>query len=281
MVSFLPRKTAYYLATRLFISDLNKEIDSQDLLRDMSLFPQFSTYKSCIPSIIQDRNKMLIREELDTFCYNKMSINTINNYIKLSGVEHIRTLYRKKEQIIFYTGHYGRLMLPPVALGLMGFEVGCLSADPSEFDRIKGNYLRKKLKNLSLHMKAPLITVGKIRELYDCLLKRVGQVFVIGIDIPKPVESTNCLCIPFLGRKAWFPKGVLRIARKTGAKLVPYFADETSDGRVKGRIYSPLEIDGLSDYDALIQIFKPLEEKIKAHPENWWNWELFHKNSYV
>lgn len=81
--------------------------------------------------------------------------------------------------------------------------------------------------------------------------------------------------VPFFGRGAYFPRGPMRVAMATGAKVLPAFILRRSDGRYRAIIEAPLEIERGGDRDAalktnLARYVAILERYVRENPEQWY-----------
>jgi KDO2-lipid IV(A) lauroyltransferase len=82
--------------------------------------------------------------------------------------------------------------------------------------------------------------------------------------------------VSFFGKEAYFPRGPMRMAMATGAKVLPAFILRRPDGRYRAVIEEPLEIDrGGGDRDAALKrnlerYVAILERYVRANPEQWY-----------
>jgi lauroyl/myristoyl acyltransferase len=80
--------------------------------------------------------------------------------------------------------------------------------------------------------------------------------------------------LPFFNGHMLFPSGPVKLARMTGAPLVPVFAPRLPDGRAKIILEEPIIVsagneDPSRPDDALIQLARIIEQMVRAHPEQW------------
>lgn len=80
--------------------------------------------------------------------------------------------------------------------------------------------------------------------------------------------------VPFFGKLAWTQSGVMRIAQKTGAALVPAFMVRGADGRfevhAEGEIPIPSTGDKEKDIvEATRRITEVIEKYVRAYPDQW------------
>jgi KDO2-lipid IV(A) lauroyltransferase len=81
--------------------------------------------------------------------------------------------------------------------------------------------------------------------------------------------------IPFFGRTAYFPRGPIRVAMATGAKVLPAFILRRPDGRYRAVIEGPLEMASSADRDAALtrnleRYVAILERYVRQYPEQWY-----------
>ena len=103
------------------------------------------------------------------------------------------------------------------------------------------------------------------RRLYRALEDQ--GILIIIIDAP-PGRGDARAQVPFLGGRLTISPGALRLAEKSGAAVVPYFALETANG-LEGHIQPQLDLSGLGQDQALAAMFAPLEALVREHPEQW------------
>ncbi len=80
--------------------------------------------------------------------------------------------------------------------------------------------------------------------------------------------------VPFFGRPAWTQSGVVRVARRTGAPLVPCFIVREANGRYRIFIEPAIAIPEAGDETAIIRdavrsFTEIIERRVRMHPEQW------------
>jgi lauroyl/myristoyl acyltransferase len=81
--------------------------------------------------------------------------------------------------------------------------------------------------------------------------------------------------VSFFGKAAYFPRGPMRVAMATGAKVLPAFILRRPDGRYRAIIEAPLEIERSGDRDAALtrnleRYVAILERYVRQYPEQWY-----------
>ena len=215
---------------------------------------------------------MLAREKMDTYCLSKMNERNLENYIKVKGLTHYIEAKETKKPVILYTSHFGRMIMPAIALGLSGYETSSLTA-PSEQGCPKHvtEYVQKKIKLMQSIMKGTFVTTDQsMRKLYKILAQ--GDTLIVAVDVvTQPGQSFYQG--EFLNGEVRFPKGIVKLAKKMDAILVPYFALE-HDGHLSAEILPAIETEGLDEKTIFHLLLKPIEEKIMKYPEQWWLWPM-------
>lgn len=267
LIAFLPRTLAYkaasfkgVLAGRL----CKKTLDN--CMQGVSQCAVNNTQNNKAIAVSQLR--MLAREKLDVYLIPKMTQSNIENYIKLVGLEHYVEAKKTGRPVILYTAHFGRLIMPAIALGLLGYDTSALTA-PLQGTKSELWYLQKKLNVMHSAMKGTFIKSDEsMRSLYKVLSN--GETLIVLVDVP-PVPGQAYYEVDFLGGIAKFPKGIVKLANKLDALLVPYFTME-NQGYLCGEFLPAIETKQLKNEEIVAKFLKPIEEKIQQHPEQWWMW---------
>ena len=93
-------------------------------------------------------------------------------------------------------------------------------------------------------------------------------------DLPrKPSEG---VAVSILGRRVFFPTGMIIMAMRTGAPIVPALWHR-EDGVYRVRCFEPMTFNGRGDRRrraaAGVRKFAELMDRfLRRHPDMWWNW---------
>ncbi len=127
-----------------------------------------------------------------------------------------------------------------------------------------------------LHSRAGVVEIPVDRSFVPTLsvLRALERNAVVAMQGDRDFDNTG-IAVPFFGRKAYFPRGPLRVAMATGAAVLPAFIVRVSDGRYRAIIEEPLEIDRSGDRDSalarnLARYVAVLERYILAYPDQWY-----------
>jgi KDO2-lipid IV(A) lauroyltransferase len=109
-----------------------------------------------------------------------------------------------------------------------------------------------------------------VREVLTQLKKGGG----VGILIDQRVREDQGVEVPFFGHPAWTPSVLARMARKTGAPVVPTFALRDTPGRYHLRYDMPMVVDDLAeselkDVPLTTRYMAILEAAVRQNPDQW------------
>lgn len=267
VLSQLPISIAYKIATAkgmLACFFCQNSIDACILGLQQCLDLSTDEYKK----IAQAQLRMLAREKMDVYYLPRMNKENLDNYIKLRGLENYLNAQKTAKPIILYTAHFGRSIMPPVALGLLGFETSAYTV-PVHGTGHEGWYLKKKIKAIQNIIKGGFIhTDQSTRSLYKTLAE--GKTLVVAVDVPPQTNQAYYEAV-FLKGKIRLPKGIVKLAKKMDALLVPYFALE-HEGFLSAEFMPAIATRGVKEQDIFQLILKPIEAKILKYPDHWWAW---------
>ncbi|MGC4106018.1 MAG: hypothetical protein QM753_06645 [Thermomicrobiales bacterium] len=174
---------------------------------------------------------------------------------------------RAREQgngVILITCHVGCFDFIGQALGRRGYPLTIVTGRTTSrfiFDGV--TWLRSSSGN---HMVEP--TPAGVRHTYRALKRNEVAVFVTDRDF-----FQNGRPVTFFGKRTTLPPGAVRIARDTGATVIP-IVSERAGLRHRIHIFDPFTIEKTRDIDADIdhgieQVAAALERGIGAHLDQW------------
>jgi Kdo2-lipid IVA lauroyltransferase/acyltransferase len=190
----------------------------------------------------------------------------IEQMIVLDGHENFLEGQGRGKGVLYLTGHIGAWELSSFAHALYGFPLHYL-ARPIENRRIDG--LVNGYRCLSGNQ--PIFKNESARVTLK-VLKDAGTIGILADQNTMPSES---VFVDFFGKAASTSTGIARLARRTGAAVVPGYAvwDEPL-GRYRLRFEPPVELTRTGDEESDIlentqKFAKVLEEVIRKYPDQW------------
>ncbi len=106
------------------------------------------------------------------------------------------------------------------------------------------------------------------------ILRALGSNEIVAMQGDRDFDNTG-VAAPFFGRKAFFPRGPLRVAMASGATVLPAFIVRLPDGRYRAIVEGPLPIQTAGDRDAALRVnidryVAILERYVREYPEQWY-----------
>jgi KDO2-lipid IV(A) lauroyltransferase len=214
---------------------------------------------------------MLAREKMDTYLLSKMTKDNLDDFIKIKGLNHYLDAKKMGKPIILYTSHFGRMIMPAQALGILGHETSFLTTSLQQGSKYLTGYVNKKIKLMRSIMKGTFVTTEQSPRILYKILARKETLIVVADVVPQ--QGQSFYEDSFLGGQVRFPKGIVKLAKKMDAILVPYFALE-HDGHLSAEFLPTINTQGLDEETVFQLLIKPIEEKIMKYPEQWWLWSM-------
>jgi len=194
----------------------------------------------------------------------KIDKRYLTKYIEFENFHIAEDMQKNKKSFIFVTAHFGAWELAQAALPLRGFPYKGIAREqkPYLLNAMLNQY--REAKGSKILMKGPAVK-GALKEL------RSGGIVAMLVDqnAGKRGIFTN-----FFGRPASWNRGVMEMALKTGAEVVPGFAIRKKGPYVKIKLFDPLEFSDKEDkavnvLNGFNQYTEILGSVISDYPEQW------------
>lgn len=222
---------------------------------------------------LKDYFCMVECEALDTFYLNRPIAQQL---IKLENFEPIVAARKKQQRVILTGGHFGRFWMAGVAMREAGLTTGTITRDGDQNNRhglhpAEYQYRLKKLRNLQTALGGPFLVEGQdLRGLYSALDEHL---ITLIFDVPYGEKHQGSVVVPFLGRTIEVPTGIYRIAKKTDARVAPFYMQEEKNGRLVAQYEKLLNTADYDEVSFMCKLAKQLEKRILQKPGHWWLWE--------
>ena len=200
------------------------------------------------------------RNLLDTLLYSGLSSKNIDQFIRYKGLDNLNKALQKGKGVILLHPHFGNEECLMPAIGHKGFTVSQI-ASRWEPDSLPGrlfilsNRIRRHAWRMRIGTRENLpvgfvyIDEG-IRNIYRLL--RRNEVLLLALDGREGVSWQE---VPFLGMTAEISPGPMKIARSTGAAVLPTVIVRTGRYRHTVHIGEPVKLS---------EQFDNVEEAIRA-----------------
>ena len=186
--------------------------------------------------------------------------DTVNQWIRCEGLEHVEEALRQGRGVLFATAHLGNWELSAYAHAL-------LAAPMDIVVRPLDNPLLDALVEQRRGLSGNRI-VGK-QEYARAILKALAANRAVGILVDQNAAADAGVFVDFFGVKACAGVGFVKLAARSGAAVIPGFAVwEEAEKRYVLRFRPPVEITGDAPRDTQT-VQSEIERAIRQHPDQW------------
>jgi KDO2-lipid IV(A) lauroyltransferase len=203
----------------------------------------------------------LARFAYDIARIRRQSLDARSPMVEIVGKHHLDEALAKGKGVIAVTGHVGNWELLGSYLAFRGYPVNVLATE------IRDRRLNRFL--MELRRSTGLRVLERSRQLMGAVrsLKR-GEILGVLIDQDTSVES---VVVDFLGQPAKTAVGPVKLARRTGAPVVPIAMLMTADGGYRIEVKEGLEFDHRSGSleSEVERCSKAVESFIRKEPTQW------------
>jgi lauroyl/myristoyl acyltransferase len=204
------------------------------------------------------------RNYFDLFRVASLSADQIRGLVTAHGLDNIDQALAAGKGTVMFTAHYGNLDVAGQVFALSGYPLTVVA------ERLKPEKLYRYVASLRASKGLKLIPSDDfLRPLFRAL--RSNE--IIGLAADRNLTGTGTL-IEFFGAPALLPDGHVRLALRTGAKLLPAFSLRRPDNTYEAYVEPPFSVENSGDVEhdvraGMLQLVAILEKYISQHPEQW------------
>ena len=222
------------------------------------------------------------RNVLELINYPRINKANMSEIIRFNGIHYLDAELEKGKGVILLTGHFGAKQILQVGFGCLGYPLTQLNyhMGKDEITWVQKNISQKY--RIRIENKLPVKFISSKKFLgpaVKALLK--NEILLIagdGIGIKNHMEK-GYHSYPFLGRSMLFPTGSYRMAKRTGARILPVFALRKGH-RHTIFVEPPIE-SCLGEQEAIRRYIKILERYVYRYPGLWEFWEEFEQGVLI
>ena len=235
-------------------------------------------------AVIRKSFEIRIAEDLDGYYFALFNRQNLHKYFTFEGLEYLEAARQEGKGGLLLSGHVGAVASGVLALGLKGYETtplgndsrvdATMSAPVRAFARWQMMWLQKKLGGRVIFVKLNEFGAAHGPAVVRVLKAlRKNQFVLMAVDIPAD-RSQNVTKARFLGRDCRFPSGIVRLAKLSGAPIIPFFIlrDEDNWAHQKIEVQHPIDLSGDLDTDFQSCIDR-LDAVVRRNPGHWTVWD--------
>lgn len=224
----------------------------------------------CLPELSAARRRELSRQHFRALGASLAEmamgwygpIDKIRSLVSIEGTEHLEAALNRGRGVILFSGHFTSFeIFFPVLAPLCPRLCGMYKAQSNE---LMNNIMTAgRLRNFDR-----LFSKNSVRE----MIRELAGNAVVWYAADQSYAEKNSALIPFFGEPAMTNTSISRIARITGATILPYFPRRMTDGSgYRLTIAAPL--DGFPSDDPVAdthRLVAGLEAFVRLAPEQYW-----------
>jgi KDO2-lipid IV(A) lauroyltransferase len=279
LVRVLPQRTSYWLGDRVADALLLTVPHNLDPLRDNLRHVLPDADERTLDGTVRRNLRNLTHSWVDVMAMSSRRTDLWSR-IDVEGFENFARAQARGHGVVVVSMHYGSWEAGLAGWNASGGRMALLAEvlrPPQLFERIIGARGKQHVQVIPIDVQAMRASdaptarrIGAVamREVFRVL--RSGGVIAMALDRDL---IGNGEPLPFFGRSAPIPVGVVEIAIRTGAAIVPIILHR-NDRRVRAVPYPEVRYDPDAPRDAEVrritcEVLGLFEREIRAHPDQW------------
>lgn len=220
------------------------------------------------------------QNELEVLLYPRLTPSIAQSLVKCEGLEYLNEALEKRKGVILLFAHFGANQMIMPAIGYRGYKMNQISAPATVWKEKLPNKKFTPMGEKALEIRwkherslpvKHINVFGSFKDAFLCLKR--NEIIGIAIDGGGGKDRID---VDFLGRKALFSIGAIKIAMRTGCTVLPTFMVRDKKGYNIMIIEPPLKIiKGENEIDTiqknLAYFVKLLEWYVLRYPYNYLN----------
>lgn len=201
---------------------------------------------------------------VDLFLLPKIDKKYIERYIRFENFDIAKEVLKKKKGLIFLTAHFGTWEISHAAMPYKGLPYKGIAREqkPYHLNELLNHY--RQLHGCKIIMKGPAVKEA---------LRTLRSNGIVGMLVDQDAGRKGIFTNLFSRPTSW-NYGVMEMALKTGAIIVPGFAIREKGPFIRFKMFNPIMLrEDIDKEEAITDGFRQyasiLEDMIKKYPEQW------------
>jgi len=229
-----------------------------------------------IDKIIKHSFIIYCKNQIEVFLYPVLTPSLTQRMTNIKGLEYVDNTLKGGKGVILALAHFGNNQLIMPAFGHRGYEINQLSAPATTWENMIENQSKMSKRALKIRTEHENLLPVKhinvlvsIRPAFRCL--RDNKLLGFAVD---GGGGNKRIKVDFLNRKALLPPGVVELAIRTGAVLLPTFVVRQKDNSHQVYIKNAVELQDTGDRDRdlkanMQKIADIIEKYVYAYPDHY------------
>jgi lauroyl/myristoyl acyltransferase len=234
----------------------------------------------------------VVWEEIFSLLPSATEWETVQDSIRVEGLEHLRGALSDGRGAILWESHFGKRLLAKRALHQMGFRLCQIHHERHLGALFPGH---GPMTWVRLHVVKRLFSRWEKQFLKDTIYLPTSGSLAFTRTLLRRLQENVVLCsaadghygqrpmlVQFLGQVEPFQPGMLSLAKLSGSPILPMFCFRHSDGTMRLVIEGPIQTETDSDRErglreALTRYVHLLESYVRQYPGQYRNWHFVGK----
>lgn len=266
LVNILPKRLQYYLGSGFgklaySLTKSRRKVARDNIKRALGNEISDKKITQLIASVYENLGFMLV----EFILLRKINENNYEKFVNIEGYKNFVEAFEEDKGVIIYSAHFGNWEWLAVFISLMGYPINAIAQEQHN------QYFDKYINQIRTDKGINIIKLGiSVRKAYY-KLKKGECIFILGDqDARHKGWKLNFFDLP-----ASTYHGVIQLAERTGAFIVPAFLIRQSFAKHKLVFYPARKIeDGMEQKEKkkVLQKLNNLTEKVIKDNKNQWFW---------
>lgn len=222
--------------------------------------------KARAEEIADDSLRRFGRMTVEVMRFPLLTPKTINDVVKVEGLEYLEAAYQEGKGVIMATGHYGNWELLGATVALHGYPMLSIARKQNNghMDKFINEYRQMVGQKVAYnHGERDLLSISRMLK----------EKHLLGILYDQDTNYGG-VEIDLFGKKSKIPVGAAALSRIYGSPILPIFMHNNDDGTCTAKIHPPLYTPKTKNkeedfHTVTKQLVTVLEHEIISDPYMW------------
>ncbi len=196
----------------------------------------------------------IVRKGYENLLFGRIDEAYFDKIASIEGTSHVEAGLNKNKGVIVTSLHFGSFLLLAMGLGLKGYKLCNITGNPIWGGKGFINYIKKRVYELRKKEQenhpSQFLDIINFPKSY---IEALGRNELVSLLVDGR-EGTKFIPLSFLDRAVQFSPGVISLAMRTGAAILPFAAIKGPGYRQKFVFFPPMELTFAEDKEEMLKI---------------------------